>query len=242
MGNVLNTSSPFQGKVIAITGASGTLGRALIRELSDRGARVIGLTTSAEATFDRPIEVLQWHLGQEAELGSHLETVDILILNHGINVYSDRSPAAIQKSLEVNTLSVWRWLELFLKTVSPAQQGAMKEVWVNTSEAEVGPALSPLYEWSKRAIGDLITLRRLDAPCTIRKLILGPFKSQLNPYGVMSASWVAWAVVSLAQRGVRDIIITVNPLTYLFFPLKEAGRSRYFRLFSRPSLPEHNHG
>ena len=107
---------------------------------------------------------------------------------------------------------------------------ALKELWVNTSEAEVNPAFSPLYELSKRTLGDLITLRRLDAPCIIRKLIFGPFKSQLNPYGVMSPSWVAAMAVALAKRDFRNIIVTINPITYILLPLKEAFQSLYFRL------------
>lgn len=81
-----------------------------------------------------------------------------------------------------------------------------------------------------------MTLRRLDAPCVVRKVILGPFKSQLNPYGVMSADWVAWAVVALAKRNVRNIIVTINPLTYLAFPVKELGHWLYFKLFSKPGV------
>jgi hypothetical protein len=67
----------------------------------------------------------------------------------------------------------------------------------------------------------------------IRKLILGPFKSDLNPYGVMSASFVAWAIAALAQRDFRDIIVTVNPITFIAYPVKEFWRSLYFRIFSR---------
>jgi len=115
---------------------------------------------------------------------------------------------------------------------SSNQSATSKEIWVNTSEAEVNPALSPLYELSKRAIGDLVTLRRLDNPCIIRKLILGPFKSDLNPYGVMSASFVAWAIAFFAQLGFRDIIVTINPITFISYPVKEFWRSLYFRLFS----------
>ena len=113
---------------------------------------------------------------------------------------------------------------------------ATKEVWVNTSEAEVNPALSPLYELSKRTIGDLVTMRRLDAPCVIRKLILGPFKSDLNPYGVMSAGFVAKAIVALAVRDIRNIIVTINPLTYVLYPIKELSRSWYFRWFTKSSI------
>ena len=234
---VLGTALALKGKSIAITGASGTMGRALIAELTKKGAKVIALTTSPDASFEnsdsKKIEVITWQLGHELELRDRLQKVDILILNHGVNVLGARDSQSVYKSYEVNTFSVFRWMDLFLETVTESKHIATKEIWVNTSEAEVNPALSPLYELSKRAIGDLVTLRRLDAPCTIRKLILGPFKSDLNPYGVMSASFVAWAIAALAQRDFRDIIVTVNPITFVAYPIKEFWRSLYFRIFSR---------
>jgi hypothetical protein len=124
-------------------------------------------------------------------------------------------------------------MELFFKTVRSNEDMVRKEVWINTSEAEVSPAFSPLYELSKRTSGDLITLRRLDAPCVVRKLILGPFKSKLNPIGVMSADWVAQQIVKAAKRDTRNIIVTINPLTFIAFPLKEFLLSLYFRVFSK---------
>lgn len=216
------------------------MGRALVAELSKREAQIIALTTSPDASFEvsdrSTIEILTWQLGHEAELRDRLQTVDILILNHGVNVLGARDSASVYKSYEVNTFSVFRWIDLFLEPIpnsGDANTNAnTKEIWVNTSEAEVNPALSPLYELSKRAIGDLVTLRRLDHSCTIRKLILGPFKSDLNPYGVMSASFVAWAIAFLAQLGFRDIIVTINPITFIAYPVKEFWRSLYFRLFS----------
>ncbi|MCA6575620.1 MAG: bifunctional sterol desaturase/short chain dehydrogenase [Pseudanabaena sp.] len=232
LGKVLS----FKGKRIAITGASGTMGRALVAELSKREAQIIALTTLPDASFEvsdhSTIEVIPWRLGHEAELRDRLQKVDILILNHGVNVLGARDSASVYKSYEVNTFSVFRWIDLFLETIPNSENANAKEIWVNTSEAEVNPALSPLYELSKRAIGDLVTLRRLDHACTIRKLILGPFKSNLNPYGVMSASFVAWAIAFLAQLGLRDIIVTINPTTFITYPVKEFWRSLYFRLFS----------
>jgi NADP-dependent 3-hydroxy acid dehydrogenase YdfG len=232
----LGKALSFKGKSIAITGASGTMGRALVAELSKLEAQIIALTTSPDAIFDpdQKVEVLTWQLGNESALRDRIQNIDILILNHGINVMGARDSEAIHKSYEVNTFSVFRWMDLFLETVATSKDIANKEIWINTSEAEVNPAFSPLYELSKRAIGDLVTLRRLDANCPIRKLILGPFKSDLNPYGVMSASFVAWAIVALAQRNFRDIIVTINPITFIAYPLKEFWRSLYFQLFSRP--------
>lgn len=230
---LLGTSLSLKGKVVAVTGASGSMGRALIQQLAQQGAKVVALTTSDGLEFDIPVEVIRWQPGQENELGDRLKTVDILIINHGINVHGDRTPEAIQKSFEINTFSAWALAELFLSTVQKSEHKAIKELWINTSEAEVNPALSPLYELSKRTLGNLITLRRLDAPCIVRKLILGPFKSNLNPVGVMSPAWVAWAIVALAKRDFRNIIVTINPITYVAFPVKELFQSVYFRLFSR---------
>ncbi|MFB2839288.1 bifunctional sterol desaturase/short chain dehydrogenase [Floridanema evergladense] len=229
---MLGTALSLKGKVIGITGASGTLGQALIEELSLQGAKIVAFTTNKSAEFQPKIEVVYWELGAEAELINRLKSIDILIVNHGVNVHGDRSPAAIQKAYEINTISAVKLGELFLETVTESDHKAIKELWINTSEAEVNPAFSPLYELSKRTLGDLITLRRLDAPCVIRKLILGPFKSQLNPYGVMSARWIAWAIVALAKRDFRDIIVTINPITYIAFPIKEFSQSLYFRLFT----------
>jgi monoglucosyldiacylglycerol epimerase len=241
----LGTSLSLKGKKIGITGASGALGQALIEALSVQGAKVIAITTNkniqtnlkteTNTTIQNKAEpeILYWQIGKEEKLQACLERLDILILNHGINVYGDRSPAAVQSSYEVNTISTLKLAELFLSTVTQSSHRAIKELWVNTSEAEVNPAFSPLYELSKRTLGDLITLRRLDAPCIIRKLVLGPFKSQLNPYGIMSPHWVASAIVSLAKRDVRDIIVTINPITYILLPLKEISKSLYFRMCTK---------
>jgi monoglucosyldiacylglycerol epimerase len=228
---ILGTALSLQGKTVAVTGASGTLGRALIAELAKQGAKPIALTTSANSDIPGATKVISWRAGQEAELREVFQKIDILLINHGINVMGDKSVRAIEQSLEVNALSGWRMMEVFLETVDNRTGRATKEVWVNTSEAEVNPAFSPLYEISKRLMGDLINLRRSDAPCIIRKLVLGPFKSNLNPVGVMSASAIARSILFLAKRDIRNIIVTINPLTYLLFPIKEISQAAYFKLF-----------
>jgi monoglucosyldiacylglycerol epimerase len=233
---VLGTALSLKGKTVAITGASGALGQALTEQLLECNAKVVALTTNPDKLpTDGSIKIIPWELGSEAELKAALEKVDILIINHGINVYDKRTPQAINSSYEVNTFSALRLMDVFLTTVTGPQAKATKEIWVNTSEAEVSPALSPLYELSKRALGEIVTLKRLDGDCVIRKLILGPFKSQLNPYGVMSAQQVARAILFLARRDFRNIIVTINPLTYMLFPLKETSNWLYYKIFSKPA-------
>ncbi|MEJ1935660.1 bifunctional sterol desaturase/short chain dehydrogenase [Nostoc sp. NIES-2111] len=233
---VLGTALSLKGKTVAITGASGTLGQALTEQLLECNAKVVALTTNPDKLpTDGSMKIIPWELGSEAELKAALEKVDILIINHGINVYDKRTSQAINSSYEVNTFSALRLMDVFLTTVTGPQAKATKEIWVNTSEAEVSPALSPLYELSKRALGDIVTLKRLDGNCVIRKLILGPFKSQLNPYGVMSAKQVAGAILFLARRDFRNIIVAINPLTYMLFPLKETSTWLYYKIFSKPA-------
>jgi hypothetical protein len=236
---ILGTALSLKGKKIAVTGAGGTLGEALLKELHLKGARVTALTSQPQELFIQlnneslPVKTITWEVGKESDLLTTLAKIDILIINHGINVHQGRNEEAIANSYEVNTFSSWRLMELFLQTVKTNEDKVTKEIWVNTSEAEVNPAFSPLYELSKRTLGDLVTLKRLDNICVIRKLILGPFKSNLNPIGVMSAQWVAKQIVNLAIRDFRDIIVTINPITYLAFPVKEFAVSTYFKLFTK---------
>lgn len=236
---IVGTALSLKGKKIAVTGASGRLGRALIKQLHLRGAKVTALTSQDKELFINlknepiPIKTIRWQIGEEDKLTDIFTKIDILLINHGINVHGEKTAEAIEKSYEINTFSGWRLMELFLNTVKTNKEKATKEIWVNTSEAEVNPAFSPLYEMSKRTMGELVTMKRVKAPCVIRKLILGPFKSNLNPIGIMSAEWVAQQIVNLAVRDFRDIIITINPLTYLLFPIKELTTFIYFKLFTK---------
>lgn len=235
---IMGTALSLKGKKIAVTGASGTLGKALLQQLFVKGARLTALTSGTEELFiqangkELPVKTVTWAVGKEDELMNILEKIDILIINHGINVHDQRDEKAIADSYQINAFSSLRLMELFLKTVRTNEDIATKEIWVNTSEAEVNPAFSPLYELSKRTLGDLVTLKRIESPCVIRKLILGPFKSNLNPVGIMSSQKVAKQIINLATRDFRNIIVTVNPLTYLLFPIKEFLVSIYLKLFT----------
>ncbi len=241
---LMGTALSLKGKTVAVTGASGTLGHLLLKHLHKAGAKVIALTSGNQTITlnidgeSLPVKTITWQIGQEADLAKLLEKVDILVINHGINLQGERTGEAIAQSYEINTFSALRLMELFFLTVRTNENIANKEVWVNTSEAEVIPAVSPLYELSKRALGDLVTLRRLDAPCIVRKLICGPFKSNLNPIGIMSPDWVAQQIVKQAKADARNIIVTINPLTFILFPVKEFLVSLYFLFFSRKAISE----
>lgn len=232
---------------VAVTGASGALGQALLQRWHRRGARLIAVCHSTaplqlQTADQQPIALqqLRWQVGQEDALVAQLAEVDLLVLNHGINRQQLRSAAATTESLEVNALSSWRLLEGFAALVagrSPQEQARRPrpEVWVNTSEAEIEPAFSPLYEISKRLLGQLISLRSLDLgrALRLRRLVLGPFRSALNPVGLMPVGFVADQVLLQASLGCNLIIVTPNPLVYALMPLTTLGRWLYFRLLTR---------
>ncbi len=224
---------------IAITGATGSLGSALRKGLQRRGATVIGISRKPAPQDDGPIQGwLVWNGQSDPALEALLLDVDILVINHGVNPLGRRDPMAIAETLQVNLMGAQALIGIFLHQSRhlPEQRRVRRELWVNTSEAEVGPAFSPIYEVSKRSLGTLLTLQSLDAPCTIRRLVLGPFRSGLNPYGLMSAGFVAERILDLAAWNLRLIIVSFNPCTYLLAPLAQWMDSFYGRLCTRPAL------
>ncbi len=228
---------------IGITGASGSLGKALTEEFKRKGAFVIGLThgpiPEKKVIEEGPQEWCSWQCGKEKALGKTLKSLDILVLNHGINPKGQQSIKSLNEAIEINALSSWRLIEAF-ESLNHNQTSSMpREIWVNTSEAEIQPAFSPGYEISKRLIGQLVSIRWNNlSKCNqerlrIRKLILGPFLSELNPLGIMSASFVAKQIIWQADLGLKLIIVTPNPLTYVLVTVNELFRSLYFNLIKK---------
>jgi len=216
-------------KTVGITGASGTLGKELTKLFRQKGYKVIGFThskTNSEVNPESPNEWIKWECGKESTLKKHLKKIDILILNHGIYNIS-RKNTHYENSIEINALRKFKFLNLFEDVALANASPVKKEIWINTSEAEILPALNPSYEISKSLIGQLVSFKKnfLDKntkkKLIIKKIILGPFKSQLNPIGIMSPKFVSKKIYDLASSKNYLVIISPNPLTYIIFPLKE---------------------
>lgn len=243
---VVDAASRTATPLVAITGASGALGQALLQRWHERGARLVALSHNNAPLLLRdrqglaiPLRQVPWRCGEEEALRPLLRDLDVLVINHGVNVHGARDAAATRLSLEVNALSALRLLELFAQETAAAAGTTAaqrrREVWINTSEAEFEPAASPLYEISKRLLGQLISLRALDLEreLRIRRLVLGPFRSSLNPLGLLAPEWVAGEILRQADWNCSLIIVSINPITYVAMPLLTAGRWLYNRIFSR---------
>ena len=218
-----------EGKTIGITGASGALGKELTKIFREKGYKVIGFTHSKnnyEINNDSPNEWIEWQCGKEFLLKEHLKNIDILILNHGIYDVSKKI-SSCENSIEINALSKFKFLNLFETIAIKNDSPIAKEIWINTSEAEIFPALNPSYEISKSLIGQLVSFKKnlLDEntkkKLKIKKLILGPFKSELNPLGIMNPKFVSNQIYNFANLNIFLIIVSPNPLSYILFPIKE---------------------
>ena len=233
---------PWADCRIGITGASGALGCALSKKFRKKGAYVIGLThrpaNDTKLNELGPNEWVQWFCGQEELLDGTLANLDILIVNHGINPKGKQSNIDLNNALQINALSSWRLMERFEVVIRNDRITRAREIWINTSEAELMPALSPAYEISKRLIGNLVSIKwnQLDMDLKnvlkIRKLILGPFRSELNPLGIMEADFVADRIIDQSMFDFTLIIVSPNPMTYLLMPITEIFRCIYSKVLS----------
>ena len=242
----LSEDSRFKGLKIAITGANGSLGKYLIEVLKRKGAYIVGLTHNKKSnnkSFEStPNEWITWSCGKEELLSNNLANIDILILNHGFNPREMIDSNEINKAIEINSLSHWRLIEMFEESAlsnNNLSKYNSKEIWVNTSEAEIQIAFSPVYEITKRLIGELVSLKKSKlliekrSHFIIKKLILGPFKSKLNPQGVLSPEFVAKKIIQKAEKNDYLIIVSPNPITYLLMPFIESIRISYSRFIKK---------
>ena len=242
----LSEDSRFKGLKIAITGANGSLGKYLIEALKRKGAYIVGLTHNKKSnnkSFEStPNEWITWSCGKEEILSSSLANIDILILNHGFNPKEMIDSNEINKAIEINSLSHWRLIEMFEELAlsnNKLNKHNSKEIWVNTSEAEIQIAFSPVYEITKRLIGELVSLKKSKlliekrSHFIIKKLILGPFKSKLNPQGVLSPEFIAKKIIQKAEKEDYLIIVSPNPIAYLLMPVIESIRISYSRFIKK---------
>ena len=234
----------FKNKIVGITGINGSLGKSLGKSLKLRGSYVIGFShiNSSKKNFNNNIdykdyadENIFWECGKERFLKKAFSKIDILIINHGINLNGFQSDDYFLESIEVNSLSVLRLINLFenLKIGIKQDLSNCSEIWINTSESEVLPSLSMSYELSKRLIGQVVSYKRYlinknkKKKVKLKKLILGSFRSKLNPIGIMDPDIVAERILNKIEKN-ENVIVTPFLPSYFLIPINEFLRNLYY--------------
>ena len=222
---ILGTAVNYEHRTFAITGADGVFGRALIAYLVARKIKTIALTTRHNSSLTKEydskyIKVVVWKVGNYAAVKDALSEAHILICNHGIKPERFDSQS-MGRAFEINVESHMVLAEIFFETIKTSLDVATKELWINTSCAEVIPVKSNTYELTKKQLGFAFSLIRLEAPCIVRKLILEGFRSPLSPNVTIEAADIVPKLMNNARRDRRNIVISRNPLVHLLVIVKE---------------------
>ncbi|MFJ8128249.1 SDR family NAD(P)-dependent oxidoreductase [Streptomyces hydrogenans] len=218
-----------RGRRILVTGASGTIGRALGERLTRAGAHVVGL--DLRPTGDEPFPVLACDVTDDAGVASAvaealelLGGLDVLVNNAGIGgpAPAEYAPGEeVRRQLEINLLGTWR--------VTAACVGALvaargRVVMVASRMAVMQLPLAAAYGASKRAMVAYADALRLELgthvsvscvyPSAVRSPIHDATKAAglslegMSVYEPLEGVVDALARTALAVRPRRDVTTT----------------------------------
>jgi NAD(P)-dependent dehydrogenase (short-subunit alcohol dehydrogenase family) len=174
-----------EGKTILITGANRGIGRALVDEALQRGAkRVYAGTRGPMQKIDERVTPLTLDVTSVSQIQgavARVESLDVLINNAGVAIYDDLSNIdVIEEHLEVNFLGLLKVTHAFLPLLKRSR-GAIVN---NLSLAGLAPLpVIPAYSVSKAAAFNLTqSLRALLAGegVTVHAVVLGPIDTDMN--------------------------------------------------------------
>ena len=195
---LMGTACQIKGRRVAITGASGSFGRAMRDLLQQAGASVVPLRFGVDWTYED-------YSGAEAML----ESADILVLAHG---------AKGNQAMQANCDSFLALIDRFKRLSSPRQ--VPLEVWAVGSEIECHPAGTDKglqsYARSKRAFARAAATLTHDRHVLYRHIVPSSFRSAMGP-GLMSGRTAATVAFWLVRRGFRYVPVTYTGIAFLNF-------------------------
>ncbi|MFD7865165.1 SDR family NAD(P)-dependent oxidoreductase [Streptomyces sp. NPDC057682] len=217
------------GRRVLITGASGTIGRALGERLTRAGARVVGLDLRPGG--DEPFPVIACDVTDDARTAAAvaealdvLGGLDVLVNNAGVGgpAPAEYAPGAeVRRQLELNLLGTWR--------VTAACVGALvaargRVVMVTSRMAVMQLPLAAAYGASKRAMVAYADALRLELgthvsvscvyPSAVRSPIHDSTKAAglslegMSVYEPLDGVVDALVRTALARRPRRDVTTT----------------------------------
>jgi hypothetical protein len=211
---LMGTCCQLRGRRIAITGASGALGKPMANLLSGAGADVTRIAFQRDYTYD-----------DYSRLDAVLSRTDILVLCHG---------AKGADAMQANCHSFVAIIERFKSLTEGRQVPA--EIWAVGSESEIHPLFDPSkrdYQDSKRAFARHARRYYGDASIVYRHIVPAGYRSPLG-WGLISGDTVARISLFLIRRGFRYIPVTYTGFAFLNFfkfvllvrPAPEPGKER----------------
>ncbi|WP_151770038.1 SDR family NAD(P)-dependent oxidoreductase [Streptomyces abyssomicinicus] len=218
-----------RGRRFLITGASGTIGRALGERLARAGAHVVGL--DLRPSGDEPFDVVRCDVTDDrsvrsavADALSRLGGLDVLVNNAGIGgpAPAELPPGTeVLRQLEINLLGTWR---VTAACVGALVAGRGRVVMVTSRMAAMQLPLAAAYGASKRAMVAYADALRLElgthvsVSCVYPSAVRSPIHDSTKEAGLslegMSVYEPLEGVVdaieraALARRPRRDVTTT----------------------------------
>jgi len=170
---------------ILVTGANRGIGRALVEEALNRGARRVYAATRQPLTHpDGRVTTLRLDVTDAAQIRAavnDVDSLDILINNAGLALYDDLSdPVALERQLAVNLFGTYRVTHAFLPLLTRSR-GAIVNVGSVTAFAPL--PLIPAYSISQAAAFSLSqSLRALLAGqgVKVHAVLAGPVDTEMS--------------------------------------------------------------
>ncbi|TIC84803.1 SDR family NAD(P)-dependent oxidoreductase [Nocardioides sp. GY 10113] len=217
------------GQRILITGASGTIGRALGERLVRQGAIVVGLDLAP--TGDEPFETIACDITDDAAVEegvgkalAALGGLDVLVNNAGIGgpAPAELAPGAeVRRQLEINLLGAWRVTAACVPALVAARG---RVVMVASRMAVLQLPLAAAYGASKRAMVAYADALRIElgthvgVTCVYPSAVRSPIHDStaaaglslegMSTYEPLEGVVDALVLAALARRPRRDVTTT----------------------------------
>ena len=200
-------------KSVLVTGANRGIGRALVEEALDRGARRVYACARRAVPHSNPrVTVLQLDVTDAQQIHdavAHVDSLDILVNNGGVAVYDDLSDrAVIEEHLAVNLLGTHAVTQAFLPLLLRSRGAIVNNLSLN---ALAPLPVIPAYSISKAAAFNLTQSQRAlldDQGVRVHAVLTGPVDTDMSR-GVdipkASPESVARAIFDGVVEGHEDI-------------------------------------
>jgi len=192
---IWGTNCQIRDRRFLVTGANGVFGKAMIDELTKRGAQIE--TASHGADFSA---------ADVSSLSDKLKRADVIVLAHG---------AKGEAAWDANYVTCAKIIDLFSKLGE--DRLVPPEVWGMGSEIEIHPhfGVEDLrhYSKSKRAFARRARGYYTSPDVTYRHIVPSAFTSQMGK-GLMSAKTAARVSLFFIARGFRYIPVTYTTLAF----------------------------
>ncbi|WKT43823.1 Fatty acid hydroxylase [Fusarium oxysporum f. sp. vasinfectum] len=198
---LFGTATTLRGRRIAMTGARGALGQALLKELSQEKG-----TSIQTLQFGR-----DWNYNDYCGLEENLRNTDILVLAHG----SKKADVAFKANCE----SAIAIIDSFMRVREQSRSLLLPEIWYIGSEAELHGAWTDdmrHYTDSKRAFVPFARAYYDDENFIYRHIVPAAFSSGMDQ-ALVSPRWAATLSLWWIRRGARYVPVTYTGMALLNF-------------------------